>query len=231
MASSATWVAGAPKRDVPASRRRHSPDRPPSRFLGVGPTFALVVLEVAVFAVSGWLIGSFTISGSDGPGVSGAHALPTPRVVVPTMPHPGKRPPRTPPLATSPIGVHTEDVAYVVRFVSAPSPSRASTTRATGSAVPPTATLALPTTRPRRSAPLRPVSAAAASRHDTKSSHPVRVSGWSVSQEGGKTQMRGKTQTAESVVRPRHVHAPNRSAIGAQHTGSVEHRLTGPTGH
>ena len=83
MALSAERGPYALRRNVPATPRRHPlrPLRP--RLWGAGPTLALVILQAAVFAVSGCLLAPSDISHPGGQGSAWAFALPVPPVPPP----------------------------------------------------------------------------------------------------------------------------------------------------
>ena len=76
MALSAERGPHARWRNVPATPPRHHLGRLRPRFWGAGPTFALVILQAAVFAASGCLLAPFDISHPGGPGSAWASGLP-----------------------------------------------------------------------------------------------------------------------------------------------------------
>lgn len=168
-------------RNVPAPpSRRHPRGRLRPRFWGAGPTFALVILQAAVFAVSGCLLAPFDVSHPNDPGTAWALALPASpalpladlalpdrpsrgeqvraRVVVPVSTATRSSDARTAPAVTfgSAAPGHTdviEPVSYVILPAALPaavSPRRP--TPVAGSPAPPVA----PTTRKARVRPPHP---------------------------------------------------------------------------
>ncbi|GAA1256274.1 hypothetical protein [Oryzihumus leptocrescens] len=97
MALSAERGPHALRRNVPATPPRHPLRRLRPRLWGAGPTLALVILQAAVFAVSGCLLAPSDISHPGGPGSAWAFALPTspvpppPVVALPDGPSRGER--------------------------------------------------------------------------------------------------------------------------------------------
>lgn len=83
MALSAERGPHALGRNVPAPPLRHPRGRLRPRLWGAGPTFALVILQAAVFAVSGCLLAPFDISHPGGS--AWAFALPAPAALPPSV--------------------------------------------------------------------------------------------------------------------------------------------------
>lgn len=170
MAPIATRSADAMRGGVSAPRHWRCLGRRQLRLLGAGPTLALVVLELCVIVLFGWLAGPFTILGTDGLDAHEADALPMPRVVVPAQPQSGHHPSQGA-LATAPAPVHVEDVGFVVRFRDASSPSWAGQTQADLSAASPVAGPARPSVRQGASGRPDAVRASAAGQPGAQVSH------------------------------------------------------------
>src|SRR5689334_18894214 len=83
----AAWMSRPPGRDARASTRGRTPVILDSRLVGVRPAVALVILEFALFALSGGLFGPLHVTGSAGAWGDGALTLPGPQLVVPRMTH------------------------------------------------------------------------------------------------------------------------------------------------
>jgi len=128
---------------TPLNRAARAPRRGPtlvifgSRLVGVGPAVALIVLELALFALSGWLFTPSHITGSAGArGEDGrALTLPGPQVVVPRMTQ-AEDHPRQLPRRGSPDQFQTLDVASLFPLRTTAPPRRARQTPAASSALP-----------------------------------------------------------------------------------------------
>ncbi|GAA1231712.1 hypothetical protein GCM10009657_04010 [Oryzihumus leptocrescens] len=141
-----------------------------SRLWGVGPTLALVALELGVFVLFGWLAGPFTLLGIDGLDAHGAEALPGPRVVVPALTPSGHQPSPTA-LATPQNQVQIEEVGLAVRFGAASLPTRGGQAQVAQAAAFPVAGLAHPSVGPGGSERRHAVNSPAAGRPGARTSH------------------------------------------------------------
>jgi hypothetical protein len=178
MAPRATRSANAMWAGVSTPRHWRCLGRRQSRFWGVGPTLALVALELGVFVLFGWLAGPFTILGLDGLDAHEALALPSPRVVVPALTQPGHQPSRRA-IGTPPARVQIEEVGLVVRLRRAPSGGQ---TQAALSSASPVAGPADPSVRQGVSQRPYAIKASAAGQPGAQASHvrlarPQRASG------------------------------------------------------